>query len=122
MFIDRNPSNVVIRGTGKALPRNCFTTEEVWAWHKKKDPAWLRERFGIDTRYTRFNYRTGELDDFDEDDLAHEAAVAALTDAGVHIEEVQAIIQTSITPSHNGLPDPACVLHRRLGAAPGPRR
>jgi 3-oxoacyl-[acyl-carrier-protein] synthase III len=116
MTTGNGPRNVIIRGTGKALPPNRFTTEEVWAWHQKKDPAWLRDRFGIDTRHTRFNYRTGELDDFDEDDLSHEAAVAALTDAGVHIEEVQAIIQTSITPSHPGLPDPACVLHRRLGA------
>lgn len=111
------PTSVVIRGTGKALPRNCFTTEDVWSWHRKRDPAWLRDRFGIDTRYTRFDYRTGQLDEQDEDDLAHAAAVAALGDAGLHIEEVQAILTTSITPSHPGLPDPACVLHRRLGAS-----
>ena len=117
MISHHGSKNVIIRGTGKALPRNCSTTDDVWAWHGKKDPAWLNDRFGIDTRYTRFDYRTGKLDDQDEDDLSHEAAIAALTDAGLHIEEVQAIIQTSITPNHAGLPDPACVLHRRLGAS-----
>lgn len=112
-----NPQRIVIRGTGKALPRQSFTTEEVWAWHKKKDPEWLRERFGIDTRYARYDYKNSRLDDIDEDDLAHEASVAALDDAGLRIGDVQYIIQASITPSHPGLPDPSCVLHRRLGAS-----
>jgi 3-oxoacyl-[acyl-carrier-protein] synthase III len=113
------PANVIIRGTGKALPPLCFTTEEVWAWHKKKDPAWLMDRFGISTRYARYDYNKNRLDDVDEDDLAYEASKEALKDAGVHISEVQCIIQASITPAHPGLPDPACVLHRRLGANQG---
>ncbi|HLL54001.1 MAG TPA: 3-oxoacyl-[acyl-carrier-protein] synthase III C-terminal domain-containing protein [Myxococcaceae bacterium] len=108
--------NVVIRGTGKALPRLRFTTEEVWAWHQKRDPAWLREKFQIDARHARYDYRNDRLDDIDEDDLSHEASVAALADARVGIEDVQFIIHASITPSHAGLPDPSCVLHRRLGA------
>lgn len=112
-------TNVVIRGTGKAFPRHSVTTEQVWQWHKKKDVEWLHERFGIATRHTRFDYRTGELDDLDEDDLCQRASQAALQAAGIGVEELQYIITASITPSHLGLPDSACVLHRRLGAGPG---
>jgi len=113
-----NSQRVVIRGTGKALPPLCFTTEEVWAWHKKKDPIWLRHRFGIDTRYARYDYKNARLDNIDEDDLAYQASTAALENANVSIGAIQYILQASITPSHAGLPDPACVLHRRLGAGP----
>lgn len=110
--------NVVIRGTGKALPPLCFKMEDVWAWHQKKDVAWLNDRFGIDTRYARYDYKNDRLDDIDEDDLAEQAARAALADAKLDIDDVQYIIQASITPSHPGLPDPSCILHRRLGAGP----
>jgi len=110
--------DVVIRGTGKALPPLCFSTEEIWNWHKKKDPGWLLDRFEIQTRFARYNYTEDCLDDIDENDLAHAASAAALADAGVDIADVQCIIETSITPAHAGLPDPACVLHKRLGASP----
>lgn len=112
-----NQPPVIIRGTGKALPRKCFTTEEVWAWHRKRSPQWLLERFEIQTRHARFDYGSNSVDDLDEDDLACEAAAAALKDAGVHVKDIGCIIQASITPAHPGLPDPSCVLHRRLGAS-----
>jgi 3-oxoacyl-[acyl-carrier-protein] synthase-3 len=110
-------AQVVIRGTGKALPPLCFKMEDIWAWHQKKDVAWLNDRFGIDTRYARYDYKNDRLDDIDEDDLSEQAARAALKDAKLDISDVQYIIQASITPSHAGLPDPACILHRRLGAS-----
>ena len=112
------PLSVVIRGSGIALPPLAFTNEDICQWHGRRDPTWVYETFGVRTRHTRYDYRHDRLDDIDEDDLAHEAAKKALKDAGMHVSDVQVIILVTFTPSTQCTPDPACVLHKRLGAPP----
>jgi 3-oxoacyl-[acyl-carrier-protein] synthase III len=110
------PLSVVIRGSGRALPPLEFTNEDICQWHGRRDPAWVYETFGVRSRHTRYDYRHDRLDEIDEDDLAFEAAQRALKDAGMHISDVQVILLVTFTPSTQCTPDPACVLHKRLGA------
>lgn len=112
---DVSPS-VVIRGSGMALPPLAFTNEDICQWHGRRDPAWVYETFGVRTRHTRYDYRHDRLDDLDEDDLAFEAAQKALKDSGMHISDVQVILLVTFTPTTMCTPDPACILHQRLGA------
>jgi 3-oxoacyl-[acyl-carrier-protein] synthase-3 len=111
------PPSVVIRGSGLALPPLAFSNEDICNWHGRKDPAWVYETFGVKTRHTRYDYHHDRLDDFDEDDLAFEAAQRALTDSGMTIRDIQMIIFVTLTPTTQCTPDPACVLHKRLGAS-----
>jgi len=112
---DVSPS-VVIRGSGMALPPLAFTNEDLCQWHGRRDPTWIYETFGVRTRHTRYDYRHDRLDEIDEDDLAFEAAKRALKDAGMHINDIQVILLVTFTPTTQCTPDPACVLHKRLGA------
>ncbi|HYO69219.1 MAG TPA: 3-oxoacyl-[acyl-carrier-protein] synthase III C-terminal domain-containing protein, partial [Archangium sp.] len=105
-----------IRGSGMALPPLAFTNEDICQWHGRRDATWVYETFGVRTRHTRYDYHHDRLDDLDEDDLVHEAAQRALKDAGMHISDVQVILLVTFTPTTVCTPDPACILHQRLGA------
>jgi 3-oxoacyl-[acyl-carrier-protein] synthase-3 len=113
---DVSPS-VVIRGSGRALPPLAFTNEEICQWHGRRDPEWVYETFGVRSRHTRYDYRHDRLDDLDEDDLAFEASQKALKDAGMQISDIQVILLVTFTPTTMCTPDPACILHKRLGAS-----
>jgi 3-oxoacyl-[acyl-carrier-protein] synthase-3 len=112
---DASPS-VLIRGSGMALPPLAFTNEDICQWHGRRDPSWIYDTFGVRTRHARYDYRKERLDDIDEDDLALEASRRALKDAGLDISDIQVIFYVSFTPTHQGAPDAACTLHKRLGA------
>ncbi|MCY1078423.1 3-oxoacyl-ACP synthase III family protein [Archangium lansingense] len=99
-----------------ALPPLAFTNEDICQWHGRRDPSWIYDTFGVRTRHTRYDYKKDRLDDIDEDDLTVEASRRALNDAGLDIRDIQVIIYVSFTPTHQGAPDGACTLHKRLGA------
>lgn len=111
-------NGVIMRGFGEALPPRTYTNEDVFNWHRRKSAEWIETQIGNRQRNTLFDYESGQLrTDLDEDDLAIEASRKALESARVSIDEIDAIIFATISPTHNVFPDSACTLHRRLGAS-----
>lgn len=115
--IDHKFQNIMILGTGWALPPLSFTNEEMVAWHGHKDPDWIFERIGIRSRYALFDYNNNKPSDLDEDDLTLQASKDALEEAEMTIQEIDTIFFATSTPTHQIFPDPACQLHGRLGAS-----
>ena len=115
--IDHNFQNIVIAGTGKALPPLMFTNEDMVAWHGHKDPDWIFEKIGVRSRHSFYDYFNNKTLGLDEDDLAVKASRDALADAGMTIKEIDAIFFTTSTPTHHLFPDSACTLHGNLGAS-----
>jgi 3-oxoacyl-[acyl-carrier-protein] synthase-3 len=107
-------------GSGVALPPFRATNEAIarffpvpadGAW----TPPWVERRLGILERRNAFDFATGELrPGFYDGDLAYTAACRALENAAVAPGEVEGIIYATSTPEYT-MPDPACVLHGRLG-------
>ena len=65
---------------------------------------WIRTRTGIEER------RIAD-DDTNTSDMAYEAAVKALENAGISAEEIELILVATVTPDHP-FPSVACMLTR----------
>ncbi len=112
-----------IIGSGVCLPPYPATNEDIANFFppppsEEWTPAWVERRLGIRERRNAFDFRAGHLRmGFHDGDMAWRAALAALEDAKIRPDEVDRILYATSTPEHL-LPDPACILHHRLGLGP----
>lgn len=94
-------------GTGSYLPENEVTNFDLEKIVDTTD-EWIQTRTGIKSR--RFaDEKTATSD------LAYEAAIRALDDAGIQADEISTIIVATITPDMS-FPSTACILQDKLGA------
>lgn len=99
-----------VTGVGSYLPPNIVTNEEL---SKTVDTSneWIIERTGIHQRHKA-------ADDQPTSDLAVEAALRALADAGKTVADVDLIIVATTTPD-NTFPATAAIVQKKLGAPVG---
>ncbi len=102
----------VIRGTGGYLPARSLSNDELAAWKGlETSDAWIIERTGIRRRHIAAEGETAS-------DMGLAAALAALAQAGVGPEAVDAIIVATTTPD-SGFPATAARIQGRLGVTRG---
>ena len=104
-----NKTSVKIVGTGSFLPEKVLTNADLEKMVDTSD-EWIRTRTGIEKRHIA-DAQTASSD------LAYEASVRALEDAGVSAQELDLIIVATITPDQL-FPSTACELQKKLGAEP----
>lgn len=98
--------NIIIKGTGSAVPKRRVTNEELSGIVDTSD-EWIVSRTGIRARHIAVEETTGSL--------AVEAAQKALIDAGVKAQELDLIIASTVTPDWF-LPNLACEVQAAIGA------
>lgn len=96
-----------ITGIGSYVPENKVTNHDLEKIMDTSD-EWIRTRTGIESRYIA-------KDDEATSDLAYQAALRALDDAGANPEELDLIICATVTPDYV-FPATACLIQDRLGA------
>ena len=96
-----------ITGIGCYLPEKILTNRDLEKMVDTSD-AWIVERTGIRTRHIAAPEQATS-------DLAYEASIRALADAGTKPEELDMIIVATETPDYK-YPSTACLLQARLGA------
>ncbi len=95
-----------VLGTGSYVPEQIVTNEDLAALGC--DSEWIVRRTGI-------LQRRKAADDQATSDLAYEAALVAMREAGVTADQLDLIIVATMTPDFP-TPSTACELQRRLGA------
>jgi 3-oxoacyl-[acyl-carrier-protein] synthase III len=95
-----------IRGTGSYVPTGRLTNQQLESMVVTND-EWITTRTGISERSVAAPEQATS-------DLAYEAAVAALSSAGMNAEEIDFILVATETPDHP-FPPVACQLQHRLG-------
>ena len=100
-------THVKFLGIGSAAPEKVLSNFDFEKMIDTSD-EWIRTRTGISER------RIAESD-VASSDLAHEASLKALEDAGMEPQDLDGIIVGTITPDYI-FPSTACVLQSRLGA------
>jgi 3-oxoacyl-[acyl-carrier-protein] synthase-3 len=102
----------VIRGTGGYLPARSLSNDELAAWKGlETSDSWIVERTGIRRRHIAAD---GEC----ASDMGLAAALAALAQAGVGPEAVDAVLVATTTPD-SGFPATAVRIQARLGVTRG---
>ncbi|MER6119418.1 beta-ketoacyl-ACP synthase III [Streptomyces sp. NPDC001743] len=101
------PRGIGIIGTGSYLPERIVTNESVAA-RAGVTAEWVERKTGIRERRYAADHEAAS-------DLATEAAVRALTDAGARPEDLAWIIVATSTPDHPQ-PATAALVQHRLGA------
>ena len=96
-----------IAGTGRAVPRNVMTNDDIAALGVETNDAWIQERTGIRQRYIA---RDGES----VKSMSAEAALAAMKKADVQPGEIDVIILGTASPDRL-LPATAVELQSTLG-------
>ena len=99
--------SVGIIGTGHYAPENVVTNKDLEKIVDTTD-EWIRSRTGIEERRIA-------TEDEDSSDMAYNAAISALKDAGVTAEEIDLILVATVTPD-TPFPSVACMIQDRLGA------
>lgn len=102
-----NTVPVGIIGTGKYTPDNVLTNAQLEQMVETSD-EWIVTRTGIKERRIA-------SDDQASSDLAYEASLIALKNAGISAAEIDLIIVATITPD-KAFPSTACILQEKLGA------
>lgn len=95
-----------IVGTGFHVPERVVTNDDLTRYMDTSD-AWIRERTGIEERRWVSEGTTGA-------DMARRASEAALAQAGVEADEVDAIVLGTLSPDHF-FPGTGVFLQRELG-------
>lgn len=96
-----------ILGLGHYVPERVMTNKDLEKIVDTTD-EWIKSRTGIEERHI--------ADDSQQtSDLAYEASVKAIDDAGVNAEELDLILVATIT-GDMAFPSVACQLQKRLGA------
>ena len=95
-----------ILGVGSYLPPNKITNHDLEKIMDTSD-EWIRQRSGIETRYWA-------SDDMGTVDLAEQASLEAISDAGISKEDIDLIITASISNDAD-FPGTGCFLQHRLG-------
>lgn len=96
-----------IVGIGRYLPEKVITNSDLEKVMDTSD-EWIRTRTGIEER------RIAE-DDIDTSDMAYEAALKAIENAGISAQDIELILVATVTPDRP-FPSVACLLQERLGA------
>src|SRR5690606_41342614 len=99
--------NAGIIGTGRYLPEKVLTNNDLEKMMDTSD-EWIRTRTGIE-------YRRIAPEEMDSSDMAYEAAVKAIEDAGIASEEIDLILVATVTPDQ-AFPSVSCMIQDRLGA------
>lgn len=102
----RQPRSVLL-GTGSALPPTVVTNHDLEKIVETSDD-WITTRTGIKERRVL-------AQDKATSDLALDACHKALSDAGLDVGDIEAIIVGTCTPDYQ-FPSMACVLEGKLGA------
>ncbi|MGO4853209.1 beta-ketoacyl-ACP synthase III [Phaeovulum sp. W22_SRMD_FR3] len=100
----------VVRGVGHYLPERVVPNAEFEAKVDTSD-EWIRSRTGIERRHFAAEGQTTS-------DLAIRAAQAALTDAGMTVDQIDAIIVATSTPDFT-FPSVATMVQAGLGSTSG---
>ncbi len=100
----------VLKGVGHYLPERVVENAEIETWIDTSD-EWIRSRSGIERRHFAAE---GEL----TSELAEKAARAALADAGMQAEDIDAIVVATSTPDTT-FPSVATVVQAALGIQKG---
>ncbi|MGE5632974.1 MAG: 3-oxoacyl-ACP synthase, partial [Caulobacteraceae bacterium] len=96
-----------IIGTGSCLPSKVITNFDLEKMVDTND-EWIKSRSGIEERrITDENTATS--------DLATEAALKALENAGVKPEDIDLIMVATVTPDM-AFPSTACIVQKNIGA------
>ncbi|WP_281887704.1 beta-ketoacyl-ACP synthase III [Paenibacillus sp. YYML68] len=98
---------VGIIGTGKYVPERVLTNRELEQMVETND-EWIVTRTGIRERRLVSAEQAAS-------DLAYEASVEALKQAGISAEELDLIIVATVTPDM-AFPSTACIVQEKLGA------
>lgn len=96
-----------IVGVGTCIPENVVTNEDIQKFLDTSD-EWIQTRTGIKERRV-------VAADVATSDLAYEASLKALDDAGVRAEELDLVIVATNTPDML-FPATACLVQDKLGA------
>lgn len=118
---------VKIIGSGSFLPPFITTNKDLekfyplgsfpeygspFDWNAK----WIEEKLGVIERRSCFDLKTQTMrEGYYDLDMAEKAARESLSDSKISINDIDTIIYISSTPEYF-MPDPACMLHLRLGA------
>lgn len=94
-----------IMGTGSYLPSKILTNEDLKRYVDTSD-EWIQSRTGIKERHI--------VTDQGTTDLAYEASLKAIEDAGVNKEDIDLVIVATVTPD-NYFPGVSNLLQARLG-------
>lgn len=97
-----------IIGLGKSLPQKILTNHDFVKMGLDTSDEWITERTGIKERHiAEANISTS--------DLAYEAGLAAIQDAGLTPNDIDLLIVATSTPDHPVFPSTAAILQHRLG-------
>lgn len=103
-------TRAVICGTGHYLPKRIVPNSEFEAKIDTTD-EWIRSRSGIERRHFAAEGETTS-------DMATEAARAALADAGLEVDDIDAIVLATSTPDLT-FPSAATMVQAKLGMTRG---
>lgn len=107
-----------IIGTGSYLPDFAVNNEMLCRYYSGKGPEWIEMKTGIEERRFGFDLEDNKMrEGYYDDDLAEAAAIDALEKTGISASVLSLIIRVTLTPEYLSYPDPACRLHRRIGAS-----
>lgn len=95
-----------VAGTGSHLPPKILSNADLEKLVDTND-QWIRERTGIERRHICDPDKTTS-------DLAYEASLLAIQDAGIDLKEIDCIIVGTVTGDYQ-TPSTACVLQAKLG-------
>lgn len=101
-----NPSTMIL-GMGYAVPDKVLTNHDLEKIVDTTD-EWIKERSGIERRHILEEGRTNS-------DLGSESAKRALEDAGISADELDFIINATVTPDQQ-LPSTACIIQAKINA------
>jgi len=99
----------MITGTGRAVPKRVMRNDEFAAIGIDTSDEWIRDRTGIRSRHVAGPGETLTS-------LATEAALVAMSTAGVTAGEIDAIVMATVSPDHL-LPAAAVEVQAALGAS-----
>lgn len=94
-----------IAGTGSYVPKKVMTNDDLKAFVDTSD-EWIQSRTGIKERHI--------VVDEDTTDLAYEASLRAIEDAGIDKSEIDLLLVATVTPD-NAFPGVSNILQARLG-------
>ena len=104
--MDYSLKNVRIAGTGSAVPKKIVTNQDIVDMGVRTNDAWIVENLGIRQRHIAEGETTS--------DLAAQAGLAAIENAGIDKEDVSLIILATFTPDRQA-PSAACLTKHKMG-------
>lgn len=97
--------NVGIKGIGSYVPPCVVTNEDIDAFGINTNAEWTKKKLGIKQRHISTNETSS--------DLAYQASIKAIGDAGFNSEDIDLIILATSSPDRIS-PSTACIMGERL--------